>query len=286
MATGIGETLRTARRQQGVALSDAVAQTRVRESYLTALEEENFAVLGGHVYAKGFLRSYARFLGLDPEPLVDAYRAEHEQPDEVSPLAQQQPAFALPTQRRSGLVVGLGVTALVLVVFFVIGLGADSRPGSDVALRAPQPVPTSEPASAAAPSPSRQTERARPKQRSRPDKGPRSTQRPRSNQEPARGPNTVPAPNSDPTERVTGNDVDLELASTGGDSWMRVTVDGVERFEGVQSEGQRESYSGQSITVRIGDAGVVDVTVNGQERGHLGERRQVVDKTYTVAGSA
>src|SRR5688572_20071792 len=80
MATGIGETLRTARRQQRVSLTDAAAETRVRESYLAALEEEDFAALGGDVYVKGFLRSYARFLRLDPEPLLAAYRAQHQRP--------------------------------------------------------------------------------------------------------------------------------------------------------------------------------------------------------------
>jgi cytoskeletal protein RodZ len=284
MATGIGETLRTARRQQGVALSDAVAQTRVRESYLTALEEENFAVLGGHVYAKGFLRSYARFLGLDPEPLVEAYRAEHEQADDLVSLAQRRPAVAMRSQRPPGLIIGLGVVALVIVTLFIIGLGANGRPGSDVVLRgAPEPVRTSEPAQAAARSPTGRSERprtqhARPRERTGPRQEP--------NRESNREPTGVPVPNTDPTEQVSGDGVDLELASTGGDSWMRVTVDGVEQFEGVQPQGETESYSGQSITVRIGDAGVVEVTVNGEERGHLGDRRQVVDKTYTVTGSA
>ncbi len=284
MATGIGETLRTARRQQGVALSDAVAQTRVRESYLTALEEENFAVLGGHVYAKGFLRSYARFLGLDPEPLVEAYRAEHEQADDLVSLAQRRPAVAMRSQRPPGLIIGLGVVALVIVTLFIIGLGANGRPGSDVVLRgAPEPVRTSEPAQAAARSPTGRSERPRPQgARPRERTGPRQEPNRESNREPA----GVPVPNTDPTEQVSGDEVDLELASTGGDSWMRVTVDGVEQFEGVQPQGETESYSGQSITVRIGDAGVVEVTVNGEERGHLGDRRQVVDKTYTVTGSA
>ncbi|MDQ3528694.1 MAG: DUF4115 domain-containing protein [Actinomycetota bacterium] len=284
MATGIGETLRTARRQQGVALSDAVAQTRVRESYLTALEEENFAVLGGHVYAKGFLRSYARFLGLDPEPLVEAYRAEHEQADDLVSLVQRRPAVAMRSQRPPGLIIGLGVVALVIVTLFIIGLGANGRPGSDVVLRgAPEPVRTSEPAQAAARSPTGRSERPRP-QRARPRE--RTGPRQEPNRESNREPTGVPVPNTDPTEQVSGDGVDLELASTGGDSWMRVTVDGVEQFEGVQPQGETESYSGQSITVRIGDAGVVEVTVNGEERGHLGDRRQVVDKTYTVTGSA
>ncbi len=74
MALGIGETLRAARRQQRRTLSDAAAETRVRETYLAALEEEEFSALGGDVYVKGFLRSYFRYLDVpDAERLVAAF---------------------------------------------------------------------------------------------------------------------------------------------------------------------------------------------------------------------
>ena len=71
----IGEALRSAREAQGKSLDDAAVATRIRPSYLEALEEEQFGELGGSVYAKGFLRSYAGYLGVDPAPLLEAYRA-------------------------------------------------------------------------------------------------------------------------------------------------------------------------------------------------------------------
>jgi len=72
----IGEALRSAREAQGRSLDDAAVATRIRPSYLEALEEEQFGELGGSVYAKGFLRSYAGYLGVDPAPLLEAYRPE------------------------------------------------------------------------------------------------------------------------------------------------------------------------------------------------------------------
>jgi transcriptional regulator with XRE-family HTH domain/uncharacterized damage-inducible protein DinB len=72
----IGEALRSAREAQGKSLDDAAVATRIRPSYLEALEEEQFGELGGSVYAKGFLRSYAGYLGVDPAPLLEAYRAQ------------------------------------------------------------------------------------------------------------------------------------------------------------------------------------------------------------------
>src|SRR4029450_5385827 len=77
----IGEALRSAREAQGKSLDDAAVATRIRPSYLDALEEERFGSLGGSVYAKGFLRSYAGYLDLDPAPLLEAYRAQ-ETPDQ------------------------------------------------------------------------------------------------------------------------------------------------------------------------------------------------------------
>jgi cytoskeleton protein RodZ len=72
----IGEALRSAREAQGRSLHDAAEATRIRSSYLEALEEERFGELGGNVHAKGFLRSYAGYLGVDPVPLLEAYRAQ------------------------------------------------------------------------------------------------------------------------------------------------------------------------------------------------------------------
>jgi hypothetical protein len=59
MSMGIGDVLRDARRRQGASLSDAADVTKVRESYLAALEQEEFDGLGGDVYVKGFIASYA-----------------------------------------------------------------------------------------------------------------------------------------------------------------------------------------------------------------------------------
>src|SRR5918995_1236761 len=84
----IGEALRSAREAQGKSLDDAAVATRIRSSYLEALEEERFGDLGGNVYAKGFLRSYAGYLGVDPAPLLEAYRAQ-ETPE--APLFEHAP---------------------------------------------------------------------------------------------------------------------------------------------------------------------------------------------------
>ncbi|HWH33453.1 MAG TPA: helix-turn-helix domain-containing protein [Egibacteraceae bacterium] len=142
MTTGIGEALRAARRQQGRSLADAAAATRVRESYLAALEEEEFAALGGDVYVKGFLRSYARFLGLNPEPLLESYRREHERPDEPQPLTASAGRSFDPDARRglSPLAVAGTLLFTILALYLVFSRG-NEEPAT---VPAPAPVESSE----------------------------------------------------------------------------------------------------------------------------------------------
>ena len=69
----IGTTLRDARKRQGLELPDCELKTRIRAKYLTALEEERFDLLPEPAYARGFLRSYATFLGVDARVLVEEF---------------------------------------------------------------------------------------------------------------------------------------------------------------------------------------------------------------------
>ncbi|HVM19950.1 MAG TPA: RodZ domain-containing protein [Egibacteraceae bacterium] len=255
MATGIGETLAAARRQQGVALADAAAETRVRESYLAALEEEDFAALGGDVYVKGFLRSYARFLRLDPEPLIATYRAHYERGDDT-PLVQQ-PVAPLPSERSPGLIVGIGAVVIVVVLLAIVGLvsGRDD-PAEEDLVGVPPPVtePVTEPPVGPTPQPTEEQ---------------------------------TDEPGDDPTEVLATDGVDITLELEGGPSWMRVTVDGQVEFEGEQAEGAEMSFSADdSIHLRLGDAGVVRVFVNGEDRGMLGARAEVVEQTFTADDAA
>jgi cytoskeleton protein RodZ len=90
----IGASLREARTRRGLSPADVQRAIRIRERYLTALEEEKWDLLPGEVYAKGFLRTYAEFLGLDGDLYVDEWNSRFAHPDEVP--APEPP----PTRRR------------------------------------------------------------------------------------------------------------------------------------------------------------------------------------------
>lgn len=73
MAT-IGDELRRERHRRGISLSDVENHLHIRAAYLEALETEQYGIIPGSVYAKGFLRNYGNFLGLDGDRLVDQYK--------------------------------------------------------------------------------------------------------------------------------------------------------------------------------------------------------------------
>jgi cytoskeletal protein RodZ len=77
--TGLGAALRRAREEQGLTLEDAERDTRISKRYLDALENERFDVVPAPVYARGFLRSYSQYLGLDPNEVLSLYPREDEQ---------------------------------------------------------------------------------------------------------------------------------------------------------------------------------------------------------------
>ena len=73
----IGQTLKAARERKRYTLSYAAAQTRVKLQFLELMERDDFSRMPAPAYAKGFLRMYAEFLGLDPQPLVQQYVEVH-----------------------------------------------------------------------------------------------------------------------------------------------------------------------------------------------------------------
>jgi cytoskeleton protein RodZ len=142
----IGEALRSAREAQGKSLDDAAVATRIRSRYLEALEQEQFGELGGSVYAKGFLRSYAGYLGVDPAPLLEAYRAQ-ETPE--APLFEHAPKAigGLKTGRRGPN--WLAVAIVCVSIILLVSLWGLLRPAPDPGDTRPAFVTTPAPTTAA-----------------------------------------------------------------------------------------------------------------------------------------
>src|SRR3954469_7334503 len=100
----IGDSLREARMREHLDIADVEARTKIRAKYLRALENEEFGLLPGPTFVKTFLRTYADYLGLDAQLLVEEYRVQHEpRGEEVYPISSPRRAGTGPRgDRRRG----------------------------------------------------------------------------------------------------------------------------------------------------------------------------------------
>ena len=129
----IGDTLTEARTRRAVDLEQIEAATGVRTRYLRAIEAEDWNALPEEFYARSFIRKYAAFVGVDPEPLVAEYRRQHEAGKRgaapTSPFATttSRRAEALRRRRRrQGIYAWLATAAAAAIVVVAIVLLADS----------------------------------------------------------------------------------------------------------------------------------------------------------------
>lgn len=134
METGIGATLREARNRRKVDLAEVEAATKIRVRFLRAMENEEWDVLPGGAYTRGFIRTYAGYLGLDGERLAEDFRrgtapgGGEREARRVEPVASAGPAIRGP--RIPGRVVA-GLVSLVLVgAAIAIGLTGGDDDGS------------------------------------------------------------------------------------------------------------------------------------------------------------
>jgi cytoskeleton protein RodZ len=275
----LGIWLRQAREGQGSTLAEAAAGTRIRLRFLEALEAGDFAAFpGGDVQLRGFLRIYARYLGLPPDEVVARYNAEVHGVEAAQPAAPaktrplspasaptrpmtfQPPSAPVYTARPRRLsletlmIAGVVLVALVAIVSGGAYLVSRYR-GEEAAATAT----TAAPVEAALPSTAAQT--------------------------PGTAAETPAPPAATPTFPASPQgDVTLTLEAT-EHVWVRVTADGRTAFEGMLATEQVETWSGREvIVVETGDGAGLQVTVNGQPQGTMCGRAQVCARGWGPAG--
>lgn len=242
MATAIGDVLRSARMERGLSLSDAAEDTAISKRKLQALEDEQWNVLEGDVYVKSSLRLYGRFLHIDPEPLVEAYRREF---GEVSAAAPVQAVGSY--HERISPVVAFAVVALVVIIGLGI-IGSLNGDGETGAIAVASEAIDSPDAQGPAPA--------------TPPEGGQNTAG-----ELAAG-EAAPTPTPDPSDTpplADAEKVELALNVSGGASWVRITIDEEKVLERTLEDGFSETFTGDQIQMRIGNGGAADVIVNGEQ---------------------
>jgi hypothetical protein len=142
MANGVGPTLREARRRGEIELSAVEKATRIRPRFLRAIENEEWDALPGGVYTRGFIRTYAAYLGLDGERLAEDYRREVEGTvGGKEPRVENVPMGSRPTSPRDsagGARWILAIAAVALIAGLAIVALPDGGGGIEVAGRPSQ----------------------------------------------------------------------------------------------------------------------------------------------------
>jgi cytoskeletal protein RodZ len=127
----IGNSLRAARERQGLGYPEIELATKIRAKYIRALEEEDFTAIPGDAYIRGFLRTYAEYLGLDGDVYVDEYGSRFitSWRDELPsrPERHRIPRRERPFERRVLLLVLAGIVVVTALVFAAWRYGGSSH---------------------------------------------------------------------------------------------------------------------------------------------------------------
>ena len=296
----VGEFFKQVRETKGLTVDDVASKTRIRPDYVKALEEGNFAKLPDQVFARGFVRSYARSLGLDEEDamhrFVQSAGAFYDKQDERERLRLKQAEDERRKKaNRKVVVAAVGVALLGLVLLL-------NREQSSVVVSRPVPEPA----------PSKVKSPALPSKSARESVAPTTAQNPlvsvggeKLDADKSTGgeplpfpPVAVPPRSSAPAEPVapasrpsiasdqtTGLSLD-ELASASVPlvleleaqelSWVVVQIDGGSPQEALLRAGERAKWKAKDrFIITLGNAGGVRVELNGKPQGPFGPSGRV-----------
>jgi cytoskeleton protein RodZ len=244
----MGAYLRAARRRRRVSIERAAEDTKIRPDFLMRMESDEFDFLSP-TYVRGFLKTYARYLRVESEPLMEDFdrRFGGGRIDTAQIIALERRGRKAPRERRklSSWTVAALIAAGCLAVLAAIGLAqgtGDEPPRRERGAVAGRESP--EPEESPSPTPS-----------------------------PSPSPSVTPSPS--PTDALAAAEgIETEITAVSGSCWVSVVADGTE----VTPPGGITLAIGDELTfraeedmdIRFGNANAVDVTVNGQKLGDLG----------------
>ena len=240
----LGEFLQQARENAGLSVDELAHIVNLRPGLIRAMESNEFLPCGGDTYARGHIRNISQITGANAQELLTMYDAEHSV-DSRSIHAQlvDNNAAAIRSENRKlswKVLVGASLSIVVLIGVAQFAISAVD----------------SEPAAT-----SMVIEKAEP------------------TQTPTPSPTASAAPTT-PSSTVN-NELTLSIAATRGNSNIDVVIGGASVYKGPLFQGESKSFVGESsISVYLGNAGDLDLTLNGEKLAPLGERNQEIRKTF------
>ncbi|KPC63389.1 helix-turn-helix domain-containing protein [Streptomyces chattanoogensis] len=252
----VGRALQQARSEAGLTVEAVSAATRVRVPIVQAIEQDDFSRCGGDVYARGHIRTLARAVDLDPGPLIEQFDAAHGgRPEPTVPTPLFESERIRPEPRRPNWTAAM-VAAIVAVIGFVGftlfsggGKGGDgpvSAGGTANAEKKPAPAPNTT----------------------------RPTARPTA---------PDPAPSDSAIAGLPKDKVTIKVTARDGQSWVSAKdANGRLLQDGLLKKGQSKTFTDKKrIDLVLGNAGAVQLYVNGKEVKHVGDEGSVERLSYT-----
>ena len=240
----IGTTLAEARESAGLSLEDVAKATRIRRTLILGIENDDFSACGGDFYARGHLRNIASAVGLDPAPLLAEFDASRTAaaPTRATEVFESETRSRVERRGPNWSAAMVAALALVLVYGVVQAFSGNDRGGTDAVGTDPT---SSAPAT------------------------------------PSASPTPTPSGGSAVAQAPRGK-VTVVLVATDR-SWVQVTTNtGQELFQGLLQRGAQKTFTDKTrLKLVIGNAGGVDLTVNGTEIGAPGDKGQVARVQFT-----
>ena len=299
----IGEFFRQVRETKGLTIDEVASKTRIRTDFVKALEDGNFAKLPDQVFARGFVRSYARSLGLDEDDAIHRFvqsaGAYYDKQVERDRLKVRQAEEERKRQaNRKAVAIAIGIAVLTLIFLLsreqssLLVRRSSSDPPVSASKRTVPPTPESQDAP-----PSQQAEAVSSATKAKPSESPAVSAK--ASVENNAGPVTGPAPAASaapelaaPVPSSLGSDGPLGGISLEGSgatdeqlaldleatelSWVVVQVDGGSPQEALLRPGEKARWKGQDqFILTLGNAGGVKAELNGKPQKPFGPSGKV-----------
>lgn len=262
----LGDMLRAERERQGLSVKDIEKGTSIRALYIESIENGDFSQLPGEVYTKGFIRNYANFLKMDADAMVKRYMEENH-PEKAAAQAEQETVNeektvkAEPVKEKTSFATGSDFRdrvekshknqnmLLLAVLVLLVGAGAFYMLNSG---SSESPAKTTAPVQ----NTSQQAKNTKAEQQA--------------------------SATAETPKKAEGVEIVAKLSDN---CWTQVKADGKTIFEGTLQKGKTETWKAkEKLVITAGNAGAIELKINGKESGKMGDRGQVAEKIYTPDG--
>lgn len=251
----LGSVIRQARIDAGLSIDDLSERTSIRAGLLKEIESDDFTKCGGETYARGHLRNIAPLLKMDAGVLLELYENEQSmQPRRIQEMLAENNVMTNPVDKKTiswKTLAGISLATLALLgaVQIIISNSKTTE------ISSPEAVAT-ESATAEATN----TSEAQPT------------------------PTATSTPTTVRDTYSSGTGVSVKVAASRGNSWLFVSdANGTTLYSGQIRSGQNLNFSSSTrVSLKVGNAGAVDISVNGKDAQQIGDDGEVITVSYGV----